>query len=300
MHLSNSGAEYAEEYARNMYSDNVFLFANSEEEALKKYTEIKRIFTEMQMNIREFIANTETVTAKIPEEDQAKETKAKTLGLDWTPSDSVADYWTLRMPNPRVVPTCTDTTKAPKRIPKKKRRDKYTKRFVISVIHKLFDPLNQLCPVTLQARLVYQETWQDKSLKWDDELPEELIQRWLKVTESWNKVTETKIPRYIFRDVKGPFTAELHIFTDASQDGCCAAFYLLMKSSCGKVFCRLLFGKNYVKKDKPKPLTIPRMELVAVLIGCRSLTFLRKEVVPEILKVTGQSELPTTLWCDNQ
>ncbi|KAH7693741.1 Zinc knuckle family protein, partial [Aphelenchoides avenae] len=56
-HLKASGSRYADEYARNMYSDNLFLFADSQQEAVEKYTETKKIFTEMKMNIREFLSN---------------------------------------------------------------------------------------------------------------------------------------------------------------------------------------------------------------------------------------------------
>ena len=55
-------------------------FADSQDEAVAKYTEIKKIFTDMKMNIREFLSNDLSVMQQIPEVDRAKETKEKTLG----------------------------------------------------------------------------------------------------------------------------------------------------------------------------------------------------------------------------
>ncbi|KAH7673110.1 Pao retrotransposon peptidase family protein, partial [Aphelenchoides avenae] len=257
----------------------------------------------MKMNIREFLSNDSYVMQRIPEADRAKETKEKTLGLAWSPAGGTADYWELKLPNPRVVAAPAqknaDGTET-KRIPKKKRRDKYTKRFIISVINKLFDPQNVLCPTTLQARLVYQDTWEGPSKKWDEELSEDLVQRWIKVTEAWTNATDFKIPRYLFHGIQKPFEVEVHIFTDASKDACGAAYYLLARDSGGRTVCRLIFGKNYVRKNKPKPLTIPRMELTAVLIGCRCLKLLRTEIFPELQRITGQATIPVTSWCDNQ
>ncbi|KAH7716677.1 Pao retrotransposon peptidase family protein [Aphelenchoides avenae] len=277
-HLEASGSQYADEYARNMYSDNLFLFADSQTEALEKYTETKKIFTEMKMNIREFLSNDSSVMQQIPEADRAKETKEKTLGLAWSPSGGAADYWELKLPNPRVVVAQpqgnTDGTET-KKVPKKKRRDKYTRRFLISVTNKLFDPKGMACPLTLQARLTYQDTWEDQSKKWDEELSEDLIQKWIRATETWIDAPVIKIPRYLFQGIQKPFEVEMHIFTDASKDACGAAYYLLARDAGGRTACRLIFGKNYVRKNKPKPLTIPRLELTAVLIGCRCLRLLR-------------------------
>ncbi|KAH7684610.1 Pao retrotransposon peptidase family protein, partial [Aphelenchoides avenae] len=194
----------------------------------------------------------------------------------------MADYWEMKLPDPRVVtaptPENADGTET-KRIPKKKRRDKYTKRFLISVIHKLFDPQNVLCPVTLQSRLVYQDTWEDQSKKWDEELSEILVQKWIKATETWIEATEIKIPRYLFQGITKPFEVEMHVFTDASKDACASS---------------VLFAGE----GRPRANSV--MELTAVLIGCRCLKLLRTEIFPELQRITGQTTIPVTSWCDNQ
>lgn len=50
--------------------------------------------------------------------------------------------------------------------------DRVTKRFMLSLTHRVFDPLGFVCPVVLTLRLVLQDTW-SKDLWWDDEVDDE-------------------------------------------------------------------------------------------------------------------------------
>ncbi|KAH7691429.1 Pao retrotransposon peptidase family protein, partial [Aphelenchoides avenae] len=166
---------------RNTYSDNVFLLAHTPEDGVQKYKETKLIFNDMKMNIREFISNSPQFNEAIPEEDRAKQTKEATLGHEW---DSKQDVWTFRLPEPNpfkrdleassptasnselVDPTAEEGHVMVSR--KVKSAKVMTKRVMLSILHGLWDPLNFLCPLTLQARIVHQELWaQEPKLKWD-------------------------------------------------------------------------------------------------------------------------------------
>ncbi|KAH7675873.1 Pao retrotransposon peptidase family protein, partial [Aphelenchoides avenae] len=96
-HLKRVGTTVSAEIRQNTYSDNVFLLAHSPEEGVEKYKEAKLIFSDMKMNIREFISNCSQFNAAIPEEDRAKQTKESTLGHEW---DSQLDAWRFRLPEP--------------------------------------------------------------------------------------------------------------------------------------------------------------------------------------------------------
>lgn len=49
-----------------------------------------------------------------------------------------------------------------------------TKRFVLSRISRLFDPLGIVSPVVLVAKLLMQALWVRK-LEWDEPIPEDLL-----------------------------------------------------------------------------------------------------------------------------
>ncbi len=52
-----------------------------------------------------------------------------------------------------------------------------TKRNVVSLIGKFYDPLGFLAPVTIKFKILFQKLCQNK-LEWDSALPEELMQEW--------------------------------------------------------------------------------------------------------------------------
>ncbi|KAH7698075.1 Pao retrotransposon peptidase family protein, partial [Aphelenchoides avenae] len=159
-------------------------------------------------------------------------------------------------------------------------------------------PLNFLCPLTLQARIVHQELWaQEPKLKWDVPIPEAFIKLWDEATSTWSGFT-FEIQRHLFSDGK-PASLQLHVFVDASGDGYGGVAYLRVTPRVGKTYTRLIYAKNRVKCRK-SVLTIPRKELLAALIGCRMVTFLRKEMLPELQRLHNLTEVPAYLWGDNQ
>jgi hypothetical protein len=96
-----------------------------------------------------------------------------------------------------------------------------------------------------------------------------------------------KIPR---RVVMGQGNYQLHVFVDASKDAYACAVYVRAQKA-EEVSVRLLYAKNRLR-PKATAITIPRMELLGVVIGTRALTF-----------VNAQLRLPTacnTVWCDNK
>ena len=52
-----------------------------------------------------------------------------------------------------------------------------TKRNVVSLIGKFYNPLGFLAPVTIKFKVFFQKLCRDK-LEWDVNLPEELVKEW--------------------------------------------------------------------------------------------------------------------------
>ena len=82
------------------------------------------------------------------------------LGLQW---GSNAD--TISFPLKKVV----SETKA--------LHGQLTKRSVLSIAAKVFDPLGLLEPFTVKAKMMLQELWKQK-VSWDSQLPGELKAQW--------------------------------------------------------------------------------------------------------------------------
>ena len=103
-----------------------------------------------------------------------------------------------------------------------------------------------------------------------------------------------KIPRFV-GIVDKSATYQLLVFCDASIKAYAASVYLRIKDEAG-VKTHLMFSKMRLvpmnKGERRKELTIPRLELLAVLIGIRAANFVTKDLR---LKITDR-----ILWTDSQ
>ena len=73
-----------------------------------------------------------------------------------------------------------------------------TKRTVVSVATRFYDPLGILSPVTIQFKILFQQTCKE-GLDWDDPLTGDLPDQWNCIIS--DEVTPLVIPRYYFRGI---------------------------------------------------------------------------------------------------
>ena len=159
-----------------------------------------------------------------------------------------------------------------------------TKSELLSVVAKTFDPLGMLSPWLIGGKALFQRTWKDMpNAGWDDPL-EQALQR---DVESWWKNTEAKtmhFPRALSSEGLCPFTA-FHVFCDASEKAYCATVYAVTEGQ-----SRLVISKSRLAPVRPV-LTIPRLELMAAVVGARLMNF-----VQESLALRNP---PVTFWTDS-
>ncbi|GFY46781.1 integrase catalytic domain-containing protein [Trichonephila inaurata madagascariensis] len=147
-----------------------------------------------------------------------------------------------------------------------------SKRILLAMVHKIFDPLGILCTTTLLPKILLQEAWKLK-LKWDDPLPENIKKTFRKWRDETQYLEKIDIPRYF--EING--NSELHFFVDACKSSYGACVYIRAVTRLG-VKIRLIRVRSRVAPLKT--LTIPRLELMACCIGARlvlyRLTYLLK------------------------
>lgn len=250
-HLKTSKFILAEEILKNLYVDNSLLGANSMEEAIEKYNISKEIFGKASMNLREFSSNSTTFNKFLEEKGETPLRQLKLLGIRWETQKDSMEFTVPRF-----------------------RAEKITKRTILQFVAKLFDPLGLLAPITIPLKLFLQRLWKTK-LSWDSELSMEQKTQWWDIVSHWNE-TNFILDRYVDIEYKEE-GAELHCFVDASASayGCCVYIkYGHMGSDQQKV--KLLFAKSRI--SPMSGMTIPRLELMAILVGIRSLTFVHFEL----------------------
>ncbi|GFV54129.1 integrase catalytic domain-containing protein [Trichonephila clavipes] len=99
----------------------------------------------------------------------------------------------------------------------------YTKREILSVIAKLYDPLGFLGPVIAKAKVFLQQLWQCK-LDWDDVLPNSIANEWREFVTTLKYIEEVKKLRFIMAD--NNVRIVLQGFADASEAAYGAVVYL--------------------------------------------------------------------------
>ncbi|XP_050305064.1 uncharacterized protein LOC126742462 [Anthonomus grandis grandis] len=152
-----------------------------------------------------------------------------------------------------------------------------TKRTVLSVIAKLYDPLGLVSPCLIIAKIIMQRLW----------LPLELASKWNKFKSELLVLNELKVPRHIL----GTYCIEIQIhgFSDASTEGYGACVFVRSVDHCGTISVHLVCGKS--KVAPLKVVTIPRLELCAALLLAKLV-----EKVRSTLTVTVNS---CFLWRDS-
>lgn len=260
-HLSDA-VEETGKLSRGLYIDNLQVNCDSEDELLQLYWQARRLFSGAHLNLREWVTNSPLLRNHLDVDGTAAlvQTEAKNLGMVWSPS---AD--TLGYPHNGYVESMT-----------------HTKRSFLSEVAKLFDPLGLLIPVTIRARLLMQEVWRRK-IEWDDLLPADLAISYRDLFQDYNKISMLRSPR----KVAGYQDVILHAFCDASTVAYGVAIYVTTTEGTELLVAR-------AKVAPIKGLTVPKMELTAILLSARLLNHVYTAFHGEV------NVLSTHVWSDSK
>src|SRR5277367_11813 len=161
---------------------------------------------------------------------------------------------------------------------------KETKRSILSVMQSIFDPLGVLCPMTMIPKKLLREMCH-LGLDWDDPAPEKIVREFKAWKEQLILAERIEIPRWT-EGTAGE--AELHLFVDASQEAYAACVFLRVLTAEQPYPVHLRQAKSRIA---PKgKCTIPRLELMACVIGARLL----RNVLDGLKR-----DLPIFCWSDS-
>ncbi|XP_062535596.1 uncharacterized protein LOC134204818 [Armigeres subalbatus] len=142
-----------------------------------------------------------------------------------------------------------------------------TKREMLRLVMSIYDPLGLLAAIVIHGKILIQDVWRSKT-EWDNEIPEEIGERWKDWIIVLKKICELRIPRCYFPgyDPQSFKTLELHVFVDASAQAFAAVAYFRILDR-GQVRVALVSSKT--KVAPLRIVSIPRLELMAALLGAR-------------------------------
>ncbi|XP_011405271.1 PREDICTED: uncharacterized protein LOC100637172, partial [Amphimedon queenslandica] len=249
----------------------------------------KTLFKEGGFNLRKFVTNSESLRVKIKEHqksststneqdmsdtdttlrkdqsDTEREREHKVLGVLWDPmrDEIIVGFGEIALEAHSVNPT---------------------KRSIVSIVGKFYDPLGILSPVIIRFKILFQELCREKR-DWDEPITGPLLTRWHMLINDLKASESVRIKRCV-SEQQG--MCELIGFCDASMAAYAAVVYL--KDGNGVV--RVIAAKTRVAPLKTQ--SVPRLELLAALLLSR----LIENVLESVSMVLAISRV--TCYTDSQ
>jgi hypothetical protein len=262
-HLELNSSEWVPDYLkRDLYVDNVLSSFSNEQDLLQFYSTSRKLMSAAGFNLRAWNSNSEQLRAKASEEKLLDtDTCTKILGIQWICKEDTLTFAERQIETKGVI----------------------TKRAILQHISRVFDPLGLLSPITVRAKIILQELWQQK-FDWDSPLPMDVQEKWRNVASDLSSSVKINFRRSYFHDNHDVIAeTKLHVFCDASMSSYGAVAYISRGFE-----TTLMMSKNRVAPLKK--LTIPRLELMAAVTGAR--------LCQHIIQQTGLSDV--CLWSDSQ
>ena len=282
---------------QSIYVDDVVFGAKDEESAYKLYRESKKIILEGSFNLRKFSTSCPSLRARINQEEgpeastrsagSLEETFAKST-LMGTPPEKTSEQ--------KILGVNWDTnsdqlTFDPQELAEQAVKLEPTKRNVVSLIGRFYDPLGALSPVVIKFKILMQEICESR-VEWDQPIGDSLVRKWQQLVAELKQAPPISIPRCYYHGITSQVESlRLYGFCDASEKAYAAMIYLVMQN--GAENC----VQFVVSKTRVAPIrsqTIPRLELLSALLLSR-LMLTATEALSPLLKLE-----PPRYYTDSQ
>ena len=256
--------------SRDFYVDNLITGVNTLEEGIQLQNDLLKITSNI-FPLRQWASNEPKLVINLPHQlrdqlvsfDSNNNGTLNTLGLKWSPKNDQFCF-TLAL-----------------------EAEKNTKRHILSMVSRIFDPLGLLSPILITPKIFLQSLWLH-NLEWDEDLNDELIKRWKVIIQNLSEVQSIIIPRCVSSNVHNDLI--IFGFCDASPHAYAAALYIGYINANNQLTTTLLCSKTRVAPLKNA--TIPRLELCGAL--------LLSKLVKKLFDKTSFKISRVNLYCDSQ
>ncbi|XP_038116638.1 uncharacterized protein LOC119768917 [Culex quinquefasciatus] len=230
----------AERIKEHTYVDDLVSGADSAAEAARLVEQIDEIAGKAGFTLRKWCSNVDEAllpladvkNAAVPIQFPDERNAIKALGIHWLPQE---DAFTFKVNMKTDGPN--------------------TKHQLLSDSAKLFDPIGWLAPVTVRAKILFQQCWL-YDMNWHDPLPAAVEQMWIEFKENLPRLEQVKIPRWM-SSYNG--RVELHGFSDASEEAYSAVVYIRTFNEIDGAYVNIVAAKTKVAPIRQ--VSLPRLEL---------------------------------------
>ncbi|GFR17010.1 40S ribosomal protein S10b, partial [Trichonephila clavata] len=189
---------------QDVYMDDVVSGAQTLDTARQLQCQLQNMLKTCGMKSHKWNSNSKELFNSSTDQEHSfstnTESAIKTLGVSWKPT---GDYFMFKVSIPSIA--------------------SYTKKDVLSVIARLYDPLGLIGPVISKAKIFLLKLWLRK-LNWEECLPEAIAPEWLNFVSSLKALEELKIDRYLLTNSYEKLM--LLGYADASESAYGAVVYM--------------------------------------------------------------------------
>ena len=202
----------------------------------------------------------------------AENETVKILGLHWNSSSDEICY------------DFTEITELGKTIPA-------TKRSLLKLTAKIFDPLGILSVFTVKMKAMFQSLCLQK-VAWYEELQGSARLEFNAFLFKLQQLSKVRIPRCLFNEVSIR-SFQIQGFSDASEQAYACVVYLCTEYENGQVDCRIISSKARVAPIKQ--VMIPKLELMGALLLAELMHTIRNVLLQEL----DPEKITSFYWVDS-
>lgn len=259
----------------NTFMDDFAAGTSTENDLIMLYYELTSLMKRRKLPMSKWASNSQQLRKIWEVERQEIATKTHVLGVAWNTSTD-----TLSIDSETIL---ENSAKGPA-----------TKRRLLQSTAMFFDPLGLITPLLITGKILFQDTW-CRGLEWDELLPHDLAVRWHHWISTIPHLSHIFTARWVCTTDYSQ--SQIHVFCDASERAYGAALYV--RSTIGnKTVVHLVCSKS--RLAPVKKVTLPRLELLAALIGTRLLNYFCEATSFDIKDAILWSDSTVTLgWIRN-
>jgi hypothetical protein len=225
--------EAAKIIKEDTYVDDFLTGTSNKESAFTLYQDLVNLMKIGGFDLVKWSTNSSQLRSRIPSDQRVPECivcldsdsePLKALGLSW---DTEEDVFLFHQGNKLLELS-----------------DPKTKRSLVSISSKLFDPLGFIGPFTIRAKILYQEVWLH-GLTWDAPLTQEIKEQWRRWKLELKELENGCVCRSLLNTaILNMVDVQLHGFSDASPKAYGAVSYLRLQDCMGNVVVHILIAKS--------------------------------------------------------